>query len=131
MWCIDLNPPKCIISRDVIFNENELIVKRQPIEETNFDTKTFEIVEFVVEASGHKSIKGVAYSKDANIDPNNTMGTQPIQTDSCPQEQSYQLTKDRMRRTMKPPKRFVYVDMIAFALTATQEINVEEPKTFK
>lgn len=70
MWCIDLNPPKCIISRDVIFNENELAVKRQPIEETNFDTKTFEIVEFEVEASSHKSIKGVAYSKDADIDPN-------------------------------------------------------------
>lgn len=76
IWCIDLNPPKCIISRDVIFNENELAVKRQPIEETNFDTKTFEIVEFEVEASGHKSIKGVADSKDADIDPNNTMGTQ-------------------------------------------------------
>ena len=28
IWCTDINPPKCIISRDVIFNEEDLMPKR-------------------------------------------------------------------------------------------------------
>lgn len=36
-----------------------------------------------------------------------------------------------MRRIIRPLKRFGYVDIIAFALAATQDIEVDEPKTFK
>jgi len=25
LWCVDLKPPKCIISKDVIFNESEML----------------------------------------------------------------------------------------------------------
>ena len=32
LWCIDFKPPKCIISRDVTFNEAEMLNKRRSSE---------------------------------------------------------------------------------------------------
>ncbi|KAH9801561.1 hypothetical protein KPL71_001082 [Citrus sinensis] len=32
LWCTDLNPPKCIISRDVIFNEKAALEMKKPID---------------------------------------------------------------------------------------------------
>lgn len=29
MWCTNLNPPRCIISRDVIFNEGDVLEKKK------------------------------------------------------------------------------------------------------
>ena len=45
-------------------------------------------------------------------------------------EDTYQLARDRKRRTIKPPKRYVVADMIAYALTAAQELNDDEPRTY-
>ena len=75
IYCIDLNPPKCIISRDVIFNEYELIVKRQTIEGTNSSTKNSEVVEFKVEASSHGGIEEALDSQDVDSDADNTLET--------------------------------------------------------
>lgn len=75
IYCIDLNSPKCIISRDVIFNEYELIVKRLTIEGTNSSTKNSEVVEFKVEASSHRGIKEAADSQDGDNDADNTLET--------------------------------------------------------
>ena len=32
LWCTDFKPPKCIISRDVTFNEAEMLNKRKSFE---------------------------------------------------------------------------------------------------
>lgn len=85
-----------------------------------------------MEPSGHRSIEEAADSEDVGIHPNGTIETQQAtQSKLCPQEQNYQLTRDKKKRTIKPPKRFGYVDMIAFALAAAQDIDVKEPKTYK
>ncbi|KAH9668238.1 hypothetical protein KPL70_021339 [Citrus sinensis] len=99
IWCTDLRPPKCIISRDVIFNEDELIRKTQPAEETN---------------------SGEAQAPH-----------QHVETELNPQIGDYQLTRDRKRRQIKPPRRFGYADLTALALAAAHNIADEEPKTFK
>ena len=38
--------------------------------------------------------------------------------------------RDRKKRESKPPKRYVYADLIPFALSVAQEIEVDEPKTY-
>ena len=43
---------------------------------------------------------------------------------------NYQLVRDRKKRESKPPKRYAYADLIAFALSAAQGIEEDEPKTY-
>lgn len=38
--------------------------------------------------------------------------------------------RGRKKRETKPPKRYVYADLIAFALSATHVIEIDEPKTY-
>lgn len=45
--------------------------------------------------------------------------------------QGYQLTRGRIKRHIRPPNRYGYADLIAFALTAAQAIDHEKPKSFK
>lgn len=45
--------------------------------------------------------------------------------------QNDQLITNRQRRQVKAPKRLGYVDLIAYALIAAQEVDQEEPKTYK
>ena len=68
IWCIDLRPPKCIISRDVIFNEDELIRKTQPAEETNSGSKPPEMLEFKVEQPDQRNIEEATYFEDVEND---------------------------------------------------------------
>ena len=41
------------------------------------------------------------------------------------------LARDRIRREIKQPKRYGYVDLIAFALVAASEVLEEDPKNVK
>ena len=41
------------------------------------------------------------------------------------------LARDRIRREIKQPKRYGYVDLIAFAVVAASEVLEEDPKTVK
>ena len=43
----------------------------------------------------------------------------------------YQLTRDRERRITKPPQKFGYADLIAYALSVETEKEDHEPETFK
>ena len=43
----------------------------------------------------------------------------------------YLLARDRTRRVIKPPQRFVYADLIAYALISTSEVLEEEPRDHK
>ncbi|KAH9723770.1 hypothetical protein KPL70_007243 [Citrus sinensis] len=47
------------------------------------------------------------------------------------EEDTYQLARDRKRRTIRPPKRYAIVDLTAYALTAAQELNNDEPRTYQ
>lgn len=80
-----------------------------------------------MEIFGNRRTKKATDSQNANCDPDNEMETQQqTQSESYTREQSYQLTKDRVKRTIRQLKRFGYTDMIAFALAAAQDINVDE-----
>ena len=47
------------------------------------------------------------------------------------QHQEYQLKRDRERRKAKAPVRYGYADLIAYALTASHQIDDDKPKNYK
>ena len=45
--------------------------------------------------------------------------------------ESYQLTRDRQRRTIKPPERFGYAEIVSYALYLAQRVELHEPQTYE
>ena len=43
----------------------------------------------------------------------------------------YHLTRDRERRHIRPPQRYGYADLIAYALAASHEIDEDEPTSYR
>ncbi|KAH9717205.1 hypothetical protein KPL71_021739 [Citrus sinensis] len=130
LWCIDLKPPKCIISRDVTFNESEILNKSKTTESKEYRSETrHESVQFEVE-SHEQDMTELVTEEDAGRVAD---GSDDVQ-ESEPTENernSYQLVRDRKRRAIRPPKRYAVADLIAYALTTAKEVNEEEPRTYK
>ena len=129
IWCTDLKPPKCLISRDVIFNEDELVGKTQLAEVTNSNSKPLKMLEFEVEQPDQRNIEEATYFEDDSGEAQAPQ--QHVETKLNPQIGDYQLTRDRKRRQIKLTKRFGYADLTALTLAAAHNIADEEPKTFK
>ncbi|KAH9767170.1 hypothetical protein KPL71_011175 [Citrus sinensis] len=130
LWCIDLKPPKCIISRDVTFNESEILNNSKATESKEYRSEIKPgSIQFQVESHEQDMIESET-EEDAGRVADGSDGVQ----ESEPAENennSYQLVRDRKRRAVRPPKRYAVADLIAYALTAAQEINEEEPRTYK
>ena len=43
--------------------------------------------------------------------------------ENAPQEQQHCLAIDRMRRQIKPPQRYAYVDLVTYALSVAESIE--------
>ena len=120
-----------MISRDVIFNEDELIHKTQLVEVTNSDLKSPEMLEFKVKQHDHGNNEEATGPEDGGDDSGNAqIPQQTTVTELSSWGSDYQLTRDRKKRQIKPTKRFGYADLIAFTLAATCDITDEGPKTF-
>ncbi|KAH9649116.1 hypothetical protein KPL70_025868 [Citrus sinensis] len=125
IWCTDINPPKCIISRDVIFNEEELIPRKPVQRKSEEEAKGLDTHQFEVELSNHHETHEAADSSEINDESEAQDATQ-LES----QLQSYQLARDRVKRPTRPPRRYGYADLITYALEAAHEIDDKEPKTF-
>lgn len=72
---------------------------------------------------------------DGNLHINNDYGTDESEVDnleeSQPAIQDYQLVRDREMRQSKAPHRFGYADLIAYAISVTHELNIDEPNSYK
>ncbi|KAH9684870.1 Integrase catalytic domain-containing protein [Citrus sinensis] len=126
LWCTDLNPPKCIISRDVIFNEKVALEMKKSTDTDAQKDKERTKVQFEVEP----------YTREASEDKNDSyQGVADQETDQVKQteaqHQEYQLTRDRERRKAKTPVRYGYADLIAYILTTSHQIDKDEPKNYK
>ncbi|KAH9672650.1 hypothetical protein KPL70_017818 [Citrus sinensis] len=125
LWCVDSKPPQCIISRDVRFHEEELLNKpRSPDNNIESGTET-DKMKFQVEPQNLKEPE--PETKGAETEPK--AGVEHESTES--EEDTYQLAKDRKRRTIRPPKRYTVADLIAYALNAAQKLNDDEPMTYQ
>ncbi|KAH9650266.1 hypothetical protein KPL70_026310 [Citrus sinensis] len=123
--CTDINPPKCIISRDVISNEEELISKKPVKRKSEEEEKVFDIHQIEVELPNHHETHEAADSSDINDESEAQDATQ-LESEI----QGYQLARDRAKTPIRPPRRYGYADLITYALEAAHEIDDEEPKTF-
>lgn len=96
LWCTDLNPLRCIISRDVVFNEMAALDYKKPIKNVVQGKKDQSKVQFEVEQTNQKTSNRNGNSGQSNNDQEETKEAQP-QLQEKTQLQDYQLTKNRKR----------------------------------
>ncbi|RVW63580.1 Retrovirus-related Pol polyprotein from transposon TNT 1-94 [Vitis vinifera] len=101
LWCIEPRNQKCVISRDVVFNEVNMPLSKAP--KTNHTQ---------VNEEEHSIGLEMEHGTQANID-------------------AYLLIRDRQRRVTTPPQRFRYADIMAYALSAAKEVDDQEPLSYK
>ena len=134
VWCGATH--KCIISRDVTFHEEAMLEDK-------------DIVIFYFSPYTDKPMKETAVMKDSRIEVESTSSSgrmdQDVGTTDNAQEKSevddtrtsvfelhdYQLVRDIVRRKTKPPSRYVYDGMIAYALNSAEDIAIEEPTNYR
>ncbi|KAH9778870.1 Integrase catalytic domain-containing protein [Citrus sinensis] len=129
LWCTDLEPPRCIISRDVAFNEKAILEVRKDARLKTKKPQVEDNIQFGVEHPDSKKSERSESSDQDSEDHDECSGPQP-QSQRQTQVQGYQLTKDREKRQIRPPQRYGYVDLIAYALAASHGIDVDEPKSY-
>ncbi|KAH9754208.1 Integrase catalytic domain-containing protein [Citrus sinensis] len=126
LWCVDLKPPKYIISRDVIFNQSEMLKNQTSAQSTIQKIPSAETPHFEVELL--KTEDGQNTSHTGETQGSNETSAQSLEHTSI---QDNQLTRDRQKRQVRAPERLGYADLIAYALTAAQKVDQEEPKTYE
>ncbi|KAH9652997.1 hypothetical protein KPL70_027263 [Citrus sinensis] len=123
LWCTDLSPPRCIVSRDVKFNEEAAVdsIQRNSVRADQVHDEHFE-----VESPSNLNQNDDTESAGSADDIGRQESLQEAGSTQS-QVMDYQLTRDRQKRQSKAPKRYGYADLIAFALHSAHEINAEEP----
>ncbi|KAH9782075.1 Integrase catalytic domain-containing protein [Citrus sinensis] len=107
VWCGATH--KCIISRDVTFHEEAMLEDK--------DRTVFDFSHYTDEP-----MKEAAVVKDFRIEVESTNSSDKGDQD---------LARDRARRETKPPSRYAYAGMIAYALNSAENIAIEEPASYR
>ncbi|KAH9751315.1 hypothetical protein KPL71_014247 [Citrus sinensis] len=130
IWCTDLSPPRCIISRDVTFNEIELLNQKSAQQQTEEGTETVIKQQFEVEFP--KSDDSLEATDSGGVTDNSGDSEIPQQEqESQEHEQGCQLTSNRAKRQIKQTRRYGYADLISYALAAAYQNDEDEPKSYK
>ena len=141
LWCMEPGYRKCIISRDVVFNELEMGYNRDFAESKK---KSVEVEPFNLEMENHNSGSGDWLRTDNDIQgrndddeaQNDIDDVQDLQSDSEMQNEvqndddsGYMLTRDRVPRQRRAPDRYGYAELLAYSLVAASEVLDDEPKS--
>ncbi|KAK3034900.1 hypothetical protein RJ639_033263 [Escallonia herrerae] len=121
LWCPDSKSSKFLISRDVTFDESSMLLKKRELIDVGKDHSVREKVELEVQAPDSLPI----------IPINEDDGSHSTEQNEEPQEQQYNIARNRLRREIRPPKKYGYADMVAYALSVAESIEVEKPVTYK
>ncbi|KAH9705555.1 hypothetical protein KPL70_011923 [Citrus sinensis] len=130
LWCTDLSLPRCIINRDAIFNEETVLRKKPQNNDAEPQDKTLESIQFEVEHPNKKSSQEAADS-DGDEDDSSRNTEAQSQQHTPTQLRDYHLARDRERRQIRPPQRYGYANLIAYALAASHEIDEDEPTSYR
>ncbi|KAK3014885.1 hypothetical protein RJ639_008457 [Escallonia herrerae] len=68
---------------------------------------------------------------DAGKDHDEDAGSHSTEDNEESQEQQYNIARNRSRREIRPPRKYGYADMVAYALNVAESIEVEKPVTYK
>ncbi|GKV43399.1 hypothetical protein SLEP1_g50691 [Rubroshorea leprosula] len=131
LWCVQKSP-QFLMSRDVTFDE---FVMLQKAKEESTIAKPGHGVSKQVEFEATTLEKAV---RDDNIVQENLDVVQdPKLTDTpmdvgAPEQtqQQYNIAIGRQRRETKPSQRYGYIDYVAYALSVTELVKVEDPNTY-
>ncbi|MDV3146702.1 MAG: reverse transcriptase domain-containing protein [Sweet potato little leaf phytoplasma] len=125
LWCIEKGEEKCIISRDVTFDESIIAYKSEAIDTNSPNTETI-IVEMELEGENSSPAvveEGTVSETPADIQPESSSSeTTNLQT--------YNLARDRQRREIRPPSRYARADLVHYALNVEIEQADTEPLTY-
>lgn len=118
---------KCIISRDVIFKESELIKEKECCETLDkgeqSDEFQVEVEPVNKETEQHETIN----QDNTHEEPNDSDSAEEIDEP----DDNYLLCRDRVRRPIRPPDRFVYEAATAYALNTAEDLINDEPTSYK
>ncbi|KAA0043826.1 putative gag-pol polyprotein [Cucumis melo var. makuwa] len=146
LWCIEKGMNKCIISRDVTFNETEMpyCVKEQQKQQTGDHVVTEVRIASEVRPSIDLDNQPPLVSEIEDTQQSEFDGIQSQQerilidegafieeSSSNNDLQNYQLTRDRVQRERHAPIRYGYADLVAYALTCAADSIEAEPLTFE
>lgn len=121
LWCIEPGEEGCIISRDVVFNETRMPLLEKKSEATEKDPLNSPNIELKVEFD----LSQTDTDGDSEPEENENSETQKESTND------YQPLRERQKRTIKPPTRLGYADIIAYALKIVEEPDTSEPGTYR
>lgn len=127
LWCLEPGYNKCIISRDVIFDETQMAKLHDYT--TSKPSVSEEKTRFEVELLANQNSR-IDHSLTEREEDTEIQTTQPQTTQHEVQNQ-YMLARDRQRRQIKLPRRYAQADIVAFALNIASVIDDYEPGIFK
>ena len=130
LWCTDMKPPKAIISRDVVFNEAEMLQHSASLKTTNAEMKEKDEKSYLEVELSNSNQKLKPRSEAGDIADMEMHDTEIEAASDQGRSGDYQLVRDREKRVIRPPRRYAYADLIAFALTAAHEVTTDEPRTY-
>lgn len=126
LWCIEPGNAKIIISRDVVFLESDMPLRKTPDDSAAVQEKSKKrVAEFEVEQ--------MSATTPINEDGNDQQEESQEAEQSLPNDLAdYQLARDRVRRTgVKPPSRLIDEDLLYFALCIAEQVELQEPASYR
>lgn len=127
LWCLEPGMRKCIVSRDVTFNEDvmgNLASKEECSGSQGGSSLQKDRVQFEVEPQEQSQ-------REDNEDPGLTDWLDQETREEPSELADYSLARDRERRSIKVPSRYGYADIMAFAFSVAEDIGDEEPRTYR
>lgn len=138
---------KCTISRNVIFNEDEMFrdlkdtvqesreqdeeAPGKKVKRVTFNPELIQGPSGRITSVGNPAQSGVTSDIEAKSDSepkeNEASETQEEQFNL----ENYVLARDRVRREIKLPSKFDDYDLVAYALAAAEDLDIDEPKTIE
>ena len=124
LWCQEPNSPKFIISRDVTFNEMHMLDQRKVVNESagkhESDTNEVEVQVELPEKTSQNDLSQQIAHVDSSSDEE--------AVDEV--EQPYSIATGRERRQTRPPQKYGFSDLVAYALTTAEGMGIHEPSTY-
>lgn len=121
LWCTEAGNHKVVISRDVLFREEEM--------------------PYIAQDKGVNDSKGEKDSTRIEVETCRNGRVQEDEEDeqiTSDQEENgandlrdYLLARDRIRRNITPSNRFSNADMIYYALSMAESIKYQEPSNYR
>lgn len=127
MWCVEEGQEKCIISKDVTFDEMKRTMantkEKQAAESQQEVPET--LIEFEVwKPSSNETENHISADDTSQVE---TSKGESSQTENL---QSYSQAKDRKRRQVKPPAKYEKAEIVYYAFCIELE-DVDTPLAFK